>query len=290
MKKPLFTGTATALVTPFKRDGIDFPMLEKLLLRQLENGIRAFVLCGTTGESPTLTTDEKREIFEFSRKVVRDEAVLIAGTGSNVTTHAVELSELAQRARMDGILVVTPYYNKANEDGLIAHYRMIAEAVNIPVILYNVPSRTGVRIPIKVYQKLSEIENINGVKEASGSMQEALDIRLNCPEDFYIWSGNDDITVPLMSIGAKGVISVASNVEPAAVKEMTDYALSNDFIKAGACQLALQRLIKALFCEVNPIPVKRAMQEIGLDCGKCRLPLGNIREEHIRMLCDALKK
>lgn len=290
MKKPLFTGTATALVTPFGNNGVDYNMMERIILRQLDAGIKALVLCGTTGESPTLSDEEKREIFSFCKSLVGNRALLIAGTGSNDTRHACALSETAENAGMDALLVVTPYYNKSNAKGLVAHYREISENVSIPIILYNVPSRTGVNIPIEVYQELSESENFIGVKEASGSLQTALDIRLSCPKDFYIWSGNDDLTVPLMSIGAQGVISVASNVAPTEVKTMTDAALSGDFKHAARMQMELMPLIKALFSDVNPIPVKQAMKEIGFDCGKCRLPLAAMSDEKIKKLRILLKK
>lgn len=290
MKKPLFTGTATALVTPFGENGVDYDMMEKIILRQLDAGIKALVLCGTTGESPTLSDEEKRDIFSFCKSLVGNQALLIAGTGSNDTRHACTLSEAAEKAGMDALLVVTPYYNKSNAEGLITHYREIAQNVSAPIILYNVPSRTGVNIPIEVYQELSESENIIGVKEASGSLQTALDIRLSCPKDFYIWSGNDDLTVPLMSIGAQGVISVASNVAPTEVKTMTNAALSGDFKHAARMQMELMPLIKALFSDVNPIPVKQAMSEIGFDCGKCRLPLAAMSDEKIKKLRILLKK
>lgn len=290
MKKPIFSGTATALVTPFGNNGVDYNMMERIILRQLDAGIKALVLCGTTGESPTLSDEEKREIFSFCKSLVGNQALLIAGTGSNDTRHACALSETAENAGMDALLVVTPYYNKSNAKGLVAHYREISENVSIPIILYNVPSRTGVNIPIEVYQELSESENFIGVKEASGSLQTALDIRLSCPKDFYIWSGNDDLTVPLMSIGARGVISVASNIVPSEVKAMTDAALTGDFVRAANLQMKLMPLIKALFSDVNPIPVKQAMKEIGFDCGKCRLPLAEMPEDKFVKLQNLLKK
>lgn len=290
MKKPLFTGTATALVTPFENNGVNFSMLEKIMLRQLDAGIKSIVLCGTTGESPTLSDKEKTEIFEFCKRLVGSRALLIAGTGSNDTKHACALSETAEKAGMDALLVVTPYYNKSNAKGLIAHYREIAQNVSVPIILYNVPSRTGVNIPIEVYQELSESENFIGVKEASGSLQTAMDIRFSCPEDFYIWSGNDDLTVPLMSIGAQGVISVVSNIVPSKVKELTDSAVSGNFEHAANLQMELMPLIKALFSDVNPIPVKQAMKEIGFDCGKCRLPLTVMSDDKFRKLQNLLKK
>lgn len=290
MKKPLFTGVATALVTPFENHNLNLSMLEKLLLRQYNAGINTIVLGGTTGESPTLTDDEKETLFRISKKVVGSKQILIGGTGSNCTSHAIDLSVMAQEVGMDGLLVVTPYYNKATAKGLIKHFAAIADAVSIPVILYNVPSRTGVNIPIPVYRELSGHPNIIGVKEASGNMEIVLKIKSVCPPDFYIWSGNDDLTVPIMAMGGKGVISVASNVVPDKMQEMTDAALRGVFSTAAKHQMNLLPLIWSLFSEVNPIPVKEAMRIIGFDCGNCRLPLCNMEEENRIGLEKLLKK
>lgn len=289
MKEPIFTGTATALVTPFHENKLNFSMLEKLLHRQLKAQIDGIVLCGTTGEAPTLSDKEKIEILHFAKEYVSESCRLIAGTGSNDTAHALELSLAAQECGMDALLIVTPYYNKATAAGLVKHYSVIAEAVSVPVILYNVPSRTGVNIPIEVYEELSHIPNINGVKEASGNLQTMMKIRQKCSEDFYVWSGNDDLTVPMMVMGGKGVISVASNILPEKVKEMTDAALQNDYASAAKLQNMLLPLINTLFCEVNPIPVKEAMRLIGLDCGMCRLPLCQLSEINRKKLTDLLK-
>lgn len=290
MKRPIFTGTATALVTPFNQCGIHFEMLEKILSFQFNNGIRNIVLCGTTGEAPTLSDSEKTEIYRFSRGFLGKDAVLIAGTGSNCTSHAVDLSIAAQECGMDALLVVTPYYNKATPKGLIAHYLAIADAVQIPIILYNVPSRTGVNIPIEVYRELSAHPNIIGVKEASGDLQTALRIRCICPEDFYIWSGNDDMTVPIMAIGGQGVISVASNVCPKQMLEMTNAMQNRRFEEATRIQISLLPLIQSLFSEVNPIPVKEAMRLIGFDCGSCRLPLCEMDSFKKEVLVNILQK
>lgn len=279
MKKPLFTGVCTALVTPFLDGKVNYPMMEMLLRRQIEAGVKAVVVCGTTGESPTVTDDEKLELFRRCKEYVKEKCLIIAGTGSNSTAHAVELSKEAQKCGVDALLVVSPYYNKATEDGLFAHYLSIAHSVDLPVIVYNVPGRTGVDIPVSVYKRLSRIPNIAGVKEASTSIVKIAEIRKACP-DFPIWSGNDDMVVPTLSLGGQGVISVLSNVAPLETKAMVDAALSGDYATASALQCQLLPLIKLLFCEVNPIPVKAALKCIGFDCGGCRLPLTPLSQEN----------
>ena len=284
MKQPVFTGVCTALVTPFCQNQVNFSMLETLLQRQLDAGIDALLLCGTTGESPTLSDDEKLAIFRHAKAYVRNRCPVIAGTGSNNTAHAVALSKEAEEIGVDALLLVSPYYNRANDEGLFHHYRAIAEAVSIPIILYNVPSRTAVDIPVSVYKRLAEIPNIVGVKEASGDITKITRIRAACPEDFTIWTGNDGQIVPAMSLGAAGVISVLSNVLPEETMQMTHSALDVEFGTAGKLQIAFQPLIDLLFCEVNPIPVKAAMEELGLDCGPCRLPLGPISEANRRKI------
>lgn len=284
MKSPLFTGVCTALVTPFIHEQINYPLVEQLLKAQLDAGVPAVALAGTTGESPTLSDLEKIELFKRAKAYVGSRCKIIAGTGTNSTEHAVALSKAAERTGIDGLLVVSPYYNKGNADGLYQHYRAIAEAVNVPIIIYNVPSRTGVDIPICVYKKLSKIPNIAGVKEASEDIRKIAHIRNQCPSDFYIWSGNDDQTVPVISLGGKGVISVLSNLCPADTAAMTDAAIAGDFDTAADLQCRLLPLIDLLFSEVNPIPVKYAMRYAGFDCGACRLPLGNPSTETINRL------
>ena len=281
MKKPLFSGACTALVTPFLNGNVNYPMLEQLLKRQLESGIRAVVICGTTGESPTLSDNEKLTMFQRAKEYVGDEAVIIAGTGSNSTEHAVALSIAAENLGADGLLIVSPYYNKATAEGLTAHYSAVAKNVHIPIIAYNVPSRTGVDIPVSVYRELSKIPNIIGVKEASADISKVTKIRSACPSDFFIWSGNDDQAVPVMSLGGMGVISVLSNVMPVQTQAMAQAALAGDFDTAASLQIELLPLIELLFCEVNPIPVKAAMKLIGYDCGECRLPLTPMSAENM---------
>ena len=279
MKKPLFTGACTALVTPFLGDQVNYPMMEQLLRRQIDAGIEAVVLCGTTGESPTLSDTEKLEIFTRAKRYVGNACKIIAGTGSNSTAHTVQLSKSAEACGVDGLLVVTPYYNKATPDGLLTHYAAVAQAVHIPLIVYNVPTRTGVDIPISVYHQLSHIPNINGVKESSGDIVKSTKILRSCEDELVLWSGNDDMIVPMMSLGAKGVISVLANVLPAETQIMCRAALAGDFVTAAALQIKFQPLVEALFSEVNPIPVKEAMKIIGFDCGGCRLPLTEASEE-----------
>ena len=280
MKHKLFSGACTALVTPFKDGQINYPMLEKLLTRQIDAGIRAIVLAGTTGEAPTLTDSEKMELFRRAKSFVDSDCMIIAGTGSNSTAHAAELSIGAESAGADALLIVSPYYNKATGDGLIAHYSAIAAAVSIPMILYNVPSRTGLDIPVSVYRKLSGIPKIVGVKEASTDITKITRIKNACPPGFVVWSGNDDMTVPSISLGGDGVISVVSNICPAEVFAMVNAALDGDMDTATDLQLHLQPLSDLLFCEVNPIPVKEAMKYIGFDCGECRLPLCRLSKEN----------
>ena len=288
MKKPLFTGVCTALVTPFLADAVNYPLLELLLRRQIDAGIEAVVLCGTTGESPTLSDCEKLEIFRRCARYADGRCKIIAGTGSNDTRHAVALSAAAEAAGADALLVVSPYYNKATPEGLLTHYSAIAGAVHIPVIVYNVPSRTGVDIPVSVYRELSKLPNIAGVKEASTDMGKISKIRAICPDGFSLWSGNDDLTAPILALGGQGVISVLSNVLPEQTQALARAALDGDFDTAADLQLRLLPLTEALFREVNPIPVKAAMKLVGYDCGTCRLPLTPASSETVAKLKEIL--
>lgn len=289
MKTPIFTGACTALVTPFLNGKINYPMLELLLDRQMDSGIGSVVICGTTGESPTLSDEEKLTMFQRAKRHVGSGCTIIAGTGSNNTQHAITLSRAAEEVGADALLVVTPYYNKATPEGLVAHYSAIAGAVHIPVIIYNVPSRTGVDIPVSVYQRLSQIPNIAGVKEASTDITKFAKIKAVCPADFAVWSGNDDMAVPVMSLGGLGVISVLSNVAPMETQAMAQAALAGDFDTAAALQIRLLPLIELLFSEVNPIPVKAAMNLIGYDCGDCRMPLTPASSHVLKQLRKCLE-
>ena len=284
MHKPLFTGACTALVTPFLDGKVNYPMMEQLLHRQIEAGITAVVIAGTTGESPTLSNEEKIELFRRCKDYAGNTCKIIAGTGTNSTEHAVALSIAAEEVGVDALLVVSPYYNKSTPDGLFKHYLSIAHSVSLPIILYNVPARTGVDIPVSVYQRLSRVPNIIGVKEASSDITKIARIRLACGPDFDIWSGNDDQIVPVMSLGGSGVISVLSNIYPQETNAMCHAALIGDFQTAAEMQLQFLPLIDLLFCEVNPIPVKEALKQIGYDCGDCRLPLSRLTKEHQQQL------
>ena len=289
MNQSIFSGVCTALVTPFLNGQINFPMLDKLLRRQIDAGVKTVVVAGTTGEASTLTENERIELFAKSKMYAGENCAIIAGTGCNCTQRAIETAIAAQNAGVDGLLIVTPYYNKATPDGLFAHYDAIAEAVTIPIILYNVPSRTGVDIPISVYQRLAQIPNIIGTKEATTDITKITKILAACP-DFAVWSGNDDMIVPNIALGGCGVISVLSNLLPEETVRMTNCALNGDFKTAAAMQRQFQPLIELLFCEVNPIPIKAAMQLCGYDCGSCRLPLTEFTNENKRHLEAYIRK
>ena len=282
MKRRIFTGLCTALVTPFSEHGIDFSRLEQLIEGQIAAGTEAIVLAGTTGESPTLTHEEKLALFREGIRMAAGRCRIIAGTGNNSTKTAMDLSREAEDYGVDGLLVVTPYYNKATQPGLVKHYSAICNGVSIPVIVYNVPSRTGVDISVDTCKALAEIPNLVGIKEACGDISKVSRILSNT--ELAVWSGNDDQTVPVMALGGSGVISVASNVIPKQMHELTQAALEGDFAKAAALQRRFQKLMDLLFCQVNPIPVKAAMGMIGMDCGECRMPLDELTGENVRKL------
>lgn len=282
--EPLFTGTCTALVTPFRMDFVNLDLYDALLERQLKAGVSAVVVAGTTGEGSTLRDEEKLELIARTVQKAHGRCKVIAGTGSNDTRHAIAASMEAEKAGADGLLLVTPYYNKANESGLTAHYEAIADKVSIPCILYNVPSRTGLDIPLSVYKALSEHPNICGVKEAGGNISKIPRIRQVCGDSFSIWSGNDDQIVPIMALGGKGVISVTSNLFPETINELTSLCKKNRYKEAGALQCALMPIVDALFSEVNPIPIKAALRYLGFDVGLPRLPLGDISRENAERL------
>ena len=280
MKKPIFTGSAAAVATPFTGSEVDFPALQKHLDFLLENGTDALVVCGTTGEAATMSYEERMETVEAVVRHVDGRVPVIAGTGSNNTENAIALSRDAVSAGADGLLVVTPFYNKATQRGLIRHFAAVADSAERPVILYNVPSRTGVKCAAETYAQLAGHPNIQGVKEASGDLALVQKTRELCPEDFYIWSGNDDETAPIMLLGGSGVISVAANVVPQEMHQLTASCLSGDFVSAGKLQLRLRKLCEALFWEVNPIPVKTAMSMMGFCQERFRLPMCEMEEEN----------
>lgn len=278
MKAPLFTGCGVAVITPFTSDTVDYAALRRLLDFQLDGGVDAVIVCGTTGEAATMSYVERMRTIETAVRYVDGRVPVIAGTGANSTETAVTLSRDAVLAGVDGLLVVTPFYNKATQRGLVRHYETIAGAVTRPVILYDVPSRTGVKCAPETYAKLAEHPNIIGVKEASGDFAQIQRTRELCPADFYIWSGNDDETAPIMLLGGSGVISVAANVVPREMVRLTHACLEGDFVSAGAQQLKLRKLCEALFMEVNPIPVKTALAMMGYCQERLRLPLCEMEE------------
>ena len=288
MKQPIFTGSGTAIVTPFTNDSVDYPALGRLLDFQLEGGADAIIVCGTTGEAVTMSYVERMRAIETVVRHVDGRVPVIAGTGSNSTENAITLSKDAVLAGGDGLLVVTPFYNKATQRGLIRHYTAVANAVTRPVILYHVPSRTGVRCTAETYAALAKHPNIAGVKEAGGDLALVQKTRELCPEDFYIWSGNDDETAPIMLFGGKGVISVAANVMPREMHELTAACLRGDFTAAGRMQLKLRKLCEALFWEVNPIPVKTALAMMGYCQEVFRSPMCEMEPENRERLRGVL--
>lgn len=278
-KKIVFEGVGTAIITPFKDNyTVDFDELGKIVEYQIESGVDSIVVCGTTGEASTMPDAEHLSVVKYVIDKVGGRIPVIAGVGSNHTSHAIELSKKAEEYGADALLHVTPYYNKTSQKGLIAHFTAIAEAVKLPIILYNVTSRTGMTIAPETYKELSKIPNIVATKEASGNMTAIATAMSLCGEDLEFYSGNDDQIVPIMALGARGVISVLSNVKPKETAEMAHSALEGDFKRAARLQVEMMPLINALFCDVNPIPVKEAMNILGFNAGKCRLPLCELDE------------
>lgn len=273
MKKILFKGCGTAIATPFTEDGINFEEFKKLIEFQIAQGADSIIVCGTTGESSTMTEEERKQTIQFAIDTVAKRIPVIAGTGSNNTKSAIALSKYAESAGADGLLIVTPYYNKTTQSGLIAHYTAIANEVSLPIILYSVPSRTGVNITPETCFALSNIENIVAIKEASGNISQIAKIASLCKDNLHIYSGNDDQIIPILSLGGLGVISVLSNIEPKFTHDMVMNYLEGKKEKALEAQLKCLPLVEALFCEVNPIPVKEALDILGYDYGIPRLPL-----------------
>jgi len=290
MKIPVFEGSSTAIVTPFRDGKVDYKKLSELIDFQIAGGTAAITICGTTGESSTQSLEEHTATVDFCVKHVNSRVKVIAGTGSNDTQAALFLSQEAEKSGADALLLVTPYYNKTSQRGLIKHFNFIADRVNTPIIFYNVPARTGMSFTAETYKELSKHPNINGVKEASGSFALIAATLASCGDEFHVWSGNDEDTVPMMSIGAKGVISVISNIVPAAVAEMTQFCLDGDFRSAAKIQLKYLDLIGKLFIEVNPIPVKTAMNLMGMDVGEPRMPLCDLAPENLEKLRDSMRK
>lgn len=273
VNKPIFKGTATALITPFKDGLVDYAALENILEFQINGGIDALVICGTTGEPATLDDDEHKRVLEFAIEKVNKRVPVIAGTGSNNTQYAIELSRFAERAGADGLLLVTPYYNKCSQKGIVSHFNTVADSVNIPCIVYNVPGRTGFCISLDSYKQIAKHENIVATKEASGNLLLMMEVLEACGNDIDMYSGDDQQIVPLMSMGAIGVISVFSNVMPAEAHNLTRLCLEGDFKKAAELQLKYLRLMNGLFMQVNPIPVKTAVAKMGYCENEFRMPL-----------------
>lgn len=290
MKKIIFKGCATAIVTPFTEKGVNFKEFEKLIENQIANKIDALVVCGTTGESSTMTPEERKETIKFAVEVVHKRVPVIVGTGSNCTKSAIEMTKFAESVGVDGALVVTPYYNKTTQDGLVAHYKAIAKETNLPIILYNVPSRTGVNILPKTCQELSKLKNIVAIKEASGNLSQVAEIANLCGDELNIYSGNDDQILPVLSVGGIGVISVLSNIMPEFTHTMVEDFLSGNLEKAKEAQIKAIPLIKVLFSEVNPIPVKAALNLQGYDCGVPRMPLVAMSRQNQDMLKKEMDK
>ncbi len=291
MKTTVFTGAAVAIVTPMYDDGsINFDELGRLIDFNIENGTDAIVICGTTGESATMTDDEHLECIKFAVQRTAKRVPVIAGTGSNHTEYAVNLSKKAQELGADALLCVTPYYNKTSQAGLIAHFTAVANAVDVPIILYSVPSRTGVNITPETCLALSKIPNIVAIKEASGNISQIAKIAALCGDDLAIYSGNDDQIVPVMSLGGKGVISVLSNCMPKETHDICQLCLDGDYKTANEKFLKVLDFANTLFCDVNPIPVKEALNMMGFEAGECRLPLVPMSDSNKALLRASMEK
>lgn len=290
MKKILFKGCGTAISTPFKQNCVNLKEFEKLIEFQIQNKVDGIIVCGTTGEASTMTMDEKIETIKSAVKTSNGRVPIIAGTGGNNTNQVIDTSKMIEKLGVDGLLIVTPYYNKCTQNGLIEHYKEIAKNVSLPIIIYSVPSRTGVNIEPKTCLELSKIENIVAIKEASGNLSQVAEIAHLCGDNLPIYSGNDDQVLPVLSLGGIGVISVLSNVVPEYTHEMVQNFLNGNVEKSTEMQLNAIPLIKALFSEVNPIPVKSALNILGFNFGIPRLPLTKMDEEKEKILKNELLK
>lgn len=291
-KMAIFTGAGVALITPMNDDGsVNYEKLRELLEFHVANKTDAIIICGTTGEASTLSDEEHLECIRFACEVINKRIPVIAGTGSNCTQSAIELSKEAEKSGVDGLLLVTPYYNKATQNGLKAHYKAIAKEVNVPIILYNVPSRTGTRLaPQTVVDLCHEVPNIVGVKDATGDISEVAELMSLAKGTVDVYSGNDDQIVPVLSLGGKGVISVLSNILPKETHDMVASYLDGDVVKSCEMQLKYFDLVKALFCEVNPIPVKKALNLMGMEVGSLRLPLTEMEDANAKRLEEEMRK
>lgn len=291
MKQPIFTGAGVAIITPFTKEGkVNYPALKTILEYQIAHGTDAIVICGTTGESATLSHEEHTEAIRFTVETVAHRIPVIAGTGSNDTAYALHLSNEAEKIGVDGLLMVTPYYNKASQAGLIKHYTYLADRVSTPIIIYNVPSRTGCDVKPETYAELSKHKMIYAAKEASGNISSIAKTISLCEKDFTIYSGNDDQITAIMSLGGKGVISVLSNVAPQVAHNIAASALAGDFEQSRKLQIEYLELCNALFMDVNPIPVKQAMNMMGFDAGPLRMPLCEMNEANTAKLKVVMEK
>lgn len=286
----IFKGSGVAIITPFNENGIDYEKLRELLEWHIKESTDAIVICGTTGEATTMTEQEKKDAIKFTVDVVNKRIPVIAGTGSNNTKTSIEMSLYAESVGVDGILVITPYYNKTNAEGLLMHFKAINDAVKTPIILYNVPSRTNMNITPETLLKLTELNNVVAIKEASGDMSQVAKMKALCGDKIDIYSGNDDQIIPILSLGGIGVISVAANIIPKIVHDMCDLYLNGDCFKATKLQLDYLELMNNLFIETNPIPVKTAMNVMGMNVGELRLPLYKMNDKNKETLVNTLKK
>ena len=288
--KKLFEGSGVALITPFKGGKVNYEKMGELIEWHIANKTDSIIVCGTTGESATMTDEERKTTIKFVVDKVNKRIPVIAGSGSNNTAYSIELSKYCQGIGVDGLLIVTPYYNKTTQDGLIKHYTTIANSVDLPIILYNVPGRTGVNIKPSTVEKLSKVENIVAIKEASGDISQVAEIARLCGEDFAIYSGNDDQIVPILSLGGSGVISVLANILPKETHDIVEKYLSGDVVESRKLQLGVNELVSSLFIEVNPIPVKAAMNLMGMEAGELRLPLIEISKQNLEVLRNNMVK
>ena len=288
--KKIFEGSGVALITPFKGGKVNYEKMGELIEWHIANKTDSIIVCGTTGESATMTDEERKTTIKFVVDKVNKRIPVIAGSGSNNTAYSIELSKYCQGIGVDGLLIVTPYYNKTTQDGLIKHYTTIANSVDLPIILYNVPGRTGVNIKPSTVEKLSKVENIVAIKEASGDISQVAEIARLCGEDFAIYSGNDDQIVPILSLGGSGVISVLANILPKETHDIVEKYLSGDVVESRKLQLGVNELVSSLFIEVNPIPVKAAMNLMGMEAGELRLPLIDISKQNLEILRNNMVK
>ena len=286
----IFKGSGVAIVTPFNETGVDFPKLKELLEWHIENKTDAIIICGTTGEASTMTESEKKETIKFTVDTVNKRIPVIAGTGSNNTMASIEMSKFAESVGVDGLLIINPYYNKTSAKGLIAHFKTIAEAVNTPIVVYNVPSRTGMNIPPKALLELSKLQNIVAVKEASGNISQIAEIKSLCGDNLDIYSGNDNEILPTLSIGGLGVISVIANIAPKDVHDICEHFFNGEIKASQDLFLKTIHLTNACFCETNPIPIKTAMNLLGYNVGSLRLPLVDMDDNNLELLKNSLKE